>query len=365
MKINNLNRGHNAIKTLIISAGGTGGHIFPALAVAAQLEGKYNLVWVGGKTGLENKLVPEHGYPLARVTVAGVRNKGLLRKLFLPFTLLRAMFECLIIILRYRPVAIIGFGGYATFPIVVMGKLLRRPVLIHEQNSIAGYTNRSLAYFATAILTAFPGVLAGAKTRLVGNPVRAAIKQITAPINREIGTRNKLRIVVLGGSLGAKALNDNVPLALARISQHIESVVHQVGRGDAASVSELYQEYNISARVVNFIDDMASVYATADLVICRAGASTVAEITAVGLAAIFVPYPSAVDDHQTSNAHYLVAHQAAFLLPQHQLSVAQLADLVARLTPTKCQQMAIKARELALPDSTAQICQAIECLING
>jgi UDP-N-acetylglucosamine--N-acetylmuramyl-(pentapeptide) pyrophosphoryl-undecaprenol N-acetylglucosamine transferase len=341
---------------VIISAGGTGGHIFPALAVARQLADKYDIVWVGGKVGMENQIIPQNGYPLETVSVAGVRNKGALRKLMLPLTMLRALFECWLIIRKHRPVAVIGFGGYATFPILLAARILGKKTLIHEQNSVAGLSNRVLAKLVNQVLTAFPNVLSSTKTQLVGNPVRQEIIDIT-PANAN--TTGKLNILIVGGSLGAKALNDNVPLALNSIKDKIGVITHQVGRNDGSTVAEYYREHGLNANVVNFIDNMAEAYSNCDVIICRAGASTVAEVSCAGKCAIFVPYPYAVDDHQTHNAAYLVEQGAAFLLPQSKLTPESLAILINDLNPEKCQQIGLKAKSLAITDSTARICSII------
>lgn len=346
-------------KTIIISAGGTGGHIFPALAIAKQLKDNYDIVWVGAKTGLENTLIPQHGFLLETVTVAGVRNKGLLRKLLLPLTLLRAHAECLRILLKHRPSIVIGFGGYATFPISLTAKLLAKPVVIHEQNSVAGLTNRILAKVANKVLVAFPNVLVSAKTLLVGNPVRQEIITAFQSKNAFSSGGVGLRILIIGGSLGAKALNDNVPLALAKLGNKISQITHQVGRSEIEPIAEVYQQNNVNAKVVNFIEDMAAAYANADLIICRAGASTVAEVACAGIAAIFVPYPYAVDDHQTVNTRQLVAVGAAQLLPQTNLTPDSLAEIVNNLSYTKCKAMGEKARSSAIIDSTERICQQI------
>lgn len=346
-------------KTIIISAGGTGGHIFPALAIAKQLQNSYKIIWVGAKTGLENTLIPQHGFLLETVTVAGVRNKGLLRKLLLPFTLLRAHLECLKILLKHRPAIVVGFGGYATFPITLTAKLLFKPVVIHEQNSVAGLTNRILAKVANKVLVAFPAVLAGSKTLLVGNPVRQEI--IAAFQNKDISSEDVagLRVLIIGGSLGAKALNDNVPLALAKLGNKVAEVTHQVGRSEIEPIAEIYRQHKVNVKVVNFVEDMAAAYTNADLIICRAGASTVAEVACAGIAAIFVPYPYAVDDHQTVNTRQLVAAGAAQLLPQTNLTPDSLAEIIRNLSHTQCQAMGQKARSISIIDSTERICQQI------
>lgn len=350
------------MKTIIISAGGSGGHIFPALAVAKELQVEYRIIWVGGKIGLENQIVPKHGFYLTNIAVAGVRNNGLCRKICLPLVLVRAMCSCWWLILRYRPVAVIGFGGYATFPICLLAKLMFVPMLIHEQNSVAGLSNKVLAKLATRVLTAFPGVLASPKTKMVGNPIRAEIVNLERV--PRLAPEGSLRILIVGGSLGAKALNDTLPLALSLIPEHIQSVVHQVGRGSCTLVQQVYDQYHIPAQVVSFIEDMAAAYAQADLIICRAGASTVAEITLAGLAAVFVPYPFAVDDHQTKNAKYLAEQGAAYLIPQAELTPQSLAKLIAGLTPMICQETAAKAANLAIHDSSARICAEIKASLN-
>lgn len=341
---------------IIISAGGTGGHIFPALAVAKQLADSYDVVWVGGKVGMENQIIPQNGYPLETVSVAGVRNKGALRKLMLPLTMLRALFECYLILRKHHPTTVIGFGGYATFPILLAARILGKKTLIHEQNSVAGLTNRALAKIVNRVLTAFPNVLGSAKTQLVGNPVRREIIDI-APAR--VNITGKLNILIVGGSLGAKALNDNVPLALNSIKDKIGVITHQVGRNDGSTVADYYREHGLNAQVVNFIDNMAEAYSNSDIIICRAGASTVAEVSCAGKCAIFVPYPYAVDDHQTHNANYLVEQKAAFLLPQSKLTSESLAGLINELNPETCQQIGIKAKSLAITSSTELICAAI------
>lgn len=349
---------------IIISAGGTGGHIFPALAIAKQLSNDYQIIWVGAKVGLENKLVPEHGYKLETVTVSGVRNKGLLRKLSLPFSMVRSAIECLFICIKHRPKIIIGFGGYATFPICVMGKLLAKPVVIHEQNSIAGLTNKVVAKFANVVLTAFPNVLKSKKTFLVGNPVR---DEVISSYDWRIAQPNissKLRVLIVGGSLGAKVLNDTVPQALGLIQDQIAQVTHQVGRSSPDEVITSYKNAGINANVVTFIDNMGQAYANADLIICRAGASTVAEVASAGIAAIFVPYPYAVDDHQTTNAKYLVESDAALLIPQIKLDVDYLANEIKKLTVDKCQQMGQFAHGLAINNSSELICTQVKQIIK-
>lgn len=350
------------LPTLIISAGGTGGHIFPALAVAKQLETDYQIVWVGGNSGMEVNLVPQHGYPLEQIAIGGVRKKGILRKLLLPLTMFKALIAAIKIIHRHQPVIVVGFGGYAAFPIGFAARLVGKPLIIHEQNSVAGLTNRILSKVANQVLTAFPNVLASKKTLVVGNPVRQDIIGSGSVLDMlESLPTDKLRILVVGGSLGAQVLNDTVPTACARIPTHVALVTHQIGKsGDVDKVTTAYLRAGVNAKVIKFIDNMAEAYHHHDVIICRAGASTVAEVAAAGICAIFVPYPHAVDDHQTGNALYLVREQAAYLLPQTSLTPESLANQLVELTPETCNQLAIAARKLAITDSTARIVSEIK-----
>ena len=351
-------------KTILISAGGTGGHIFPALAVAEELSKEYDIVWVGAKTGLENTLVPQHGINLQTINIGGVRNKGILRKILLPLVLIRALLQCITIIRRYKACAIVGFGGYVAFPIGLSAKLMGKPLIIHEQNSVAGLTNKILAKISNCVLTAFPKVLNSSKSHYVGNPVRQRILDLNKPrlpINLDDFS---LKILIVGGSLGAQVLNDIVPEALARIANKVKSVTHQVGRGDTKVVANKYQAANINAQVVNFIDDMATAYLGHDIIICRAGASTVSEVAAAGILAIFVPYPHAVDDHQTANAGFLLENGAAYLIPQAEFSAQKLTNLLAIQTPEIINAMSLQAKKLAVNDSTQQICGYIIKLVK-
>lgn len=345
-------------KTILITAGGTGGHIFPALAVAKLLQANYDLVWVGAARGIENEIVPANKILLETINIYGLRHKGLLKLVLMPIILCQAFFQALKILLRYRPDVIVGFGGYATFPICFMGWLLRLPLLIHEQNSVPGLTNRLLAKCATKVMVAFTGVLTTAKTLVVGNPVRQEILELLPPEQRYANRSGGLNILVLGGSLGAKILNETLPAVFAQFP-NLSSVVHQVGRGDAQMVQQQYDKVNVPAKVVNFIDDMAYAYANADLVICRAGASTVSEICAVGIAAIFIPYPYAVDDHQRFNVEPLAKLDAAKMLLQSQCNTLALVELLQSLDRESCLAMAKKANSLAIGDSSQRICELI------
>jgi UDP-N-acetylglucosamine--N-acetylmuramyl-(pentapeptide) pyrophosphoryl-undecaprenol N-acetylglucosamine transferase len=342
-------------RTILIMAGGTGGHIYPGLAVADALRAQgWNVVWLGAPNSMEAELVPKHGYPVAWVNFAGVRGKGPLRLLTLPFTLLRALGQSAGAIFRHRPDVVLGMGGYITMPGGLMAALLRRPLVIHEQNSIAGMSNRVLAKLATRVLSGFPGVLKG--TQWCGNPVRADIAALPEPQSRFAGRSGKLNVLVVGGSLGAQALNEALPQALAMLNESERPhVLHQAGKKHFDVVRKLYAQAGVSADIRAFLDDMANQYAKADVVICRAGALTVAELAAAGVASVLIPFPFAVDDHQTHNARFLSEQGAAVLLPQKDLSAEGLAQLLHGLSREKLLAMAQAARSLAKPDATAQV----------
>lgn len=349
-------------RPVLIMAGGTGGHVFPALAVAERLRAMgWPVHWLGTQAGLEARVVPPTGIPVHWISVKGLRGKGLVRKLTAPFMLLWALLQAARVLLKVRPVAVLGMGGFTTGPGGIMAWLLRRPLVIHEQNSVAGLTNRLLAPFAGRVLEAFPGSLKQAQ--LTGNPVRGSIAALTfTPPDCE-GRRP--RLLVVGGSLGAKVLNDLVPAALAGIaaSQRPE-VWHQTGLKLIDAAREAYRAAGVEVRLDAFIDDMAEAYQWADLVLCRAGALTIAELAAVGVASILVPYPYAVDDHQTGNAHYLVDAGAAVLLPQSELDVARLQQELRLLQqPRQLAVMAQRARDKAMPDAAQQV--ALQCIAAG
>ena len=347
-------------RPILVMAGGTGGHVFPALAVAHVLRAQgAEVIWLGTRTGLEARVVPAAGFPVAWIRVRGLRGKGLAQRLQAPFMLALALLQSLWVMLRLRPAAVLGMGGFVTGPGGLMAWLLRRPLLIHEQNSVAGMTNRWLAPLARQVLMAFPGALPGG--RLTGNPVRADIAALPAPETRLAGRAGASRLLVLGGSLGAQALNEALPQAIARLPDGMRPEVwHQTGTQHLAAGRAAYAAAGVAARVEAFVDDMAAAYGWADLVVCRAGALTVAELAAAGIGAILVPYPHAVDDHQTGNARYLAEQGAALLLPQPDLSATRLAEL---LQPLLCDRarllnMARRARALAQPDAAEQVAQA-------
>ncbi len=349
-------------RTLMVMAGGTGGHIYPGLAVADALHAKgWNVVWLGAPNSMEAELVPKHGYEVAWVNFSGVRGKGAMRLLTLPFTLLRALGQSAAAILRHRPDVVLGMGGYITVPGGLMAAFLRRPLVVHEQNSIAGLSNKMLAKLATRVLSGFPEVLKGGEW--CGNPVRADIAALPVPELRYAQRSGRLHVLVVGGSLGAQALNEALPKALAQLPEgERPQVVHQTGKKHFEAVRRLYAQAGVTADVRPFLDDMAQQYAQADVVLCRAGALTVAELAAAGVASVLVPFPHAVDDHQTHNARFLSEHGAAVLLPQTELDGERLAALLRSMARGELMKMAAAARALAKPDATAQVAKVCEGL---
>ncbi len=346
-------------RTILIMAGGTGGHIYPGLAVADALRTQgWNVVWLGAPNSMEAELVPKHGYPVAWVNFTGVRGKGMLRLLALPFTLLRALGQSAVAIFSYRPDVVLGMGGYITMPGGLMAAMLRRPLVIHEQNSIAGMSNKVLAKLAARVLSGFPDVLK--RTEWCGNPVRADIAALPEPKERYATRSGKLNVLVVGGSLGARALNEAMPKALALMNeQDRPNVVHQTGKKNLETVQQLYKQAGAKADIRPFLDDMATQYAHADVLICRAGALTIAELAAAGVASVLIPLPIAVDDHQTHNARFLSERGAAVLLPQKELSGEKLAQLLRGFDREKLLVMAQAARNQAKPEATqtvAKVC---------
>lgn len=347
-------------RPVLIMAGGTGGHVFPALAVAAELSARgVAVAWLGTRRGLEARVVPAAGYPLETVRVSGLRGKGALRLLLAPFMLTLALLQALSIQLRLRPCAVLGMGGFTAGPGGVIAWLLRRPLLIHEQNSVAGMTNRWLLPFARTVMEAFPGSLPATRHPVhTGNPVRAEITQLPAPAERFAMRSGALRVLVIGGSLGARALNETVPAAVQQLAAgHSLQLHHQTGRTDVETVRAAYAAFDMDARVEAFIEDMAAAYAWADVVICRSGALTVAELAVVGVASILVPFPFATDDHQTGNARFLADAGAAILMPQSVMTADSLSGLLADFAEQRgmLEEMACRARELALPDAARRV----------
>jgi UDP-N-acetylglucosamine--N-acetylmuramyl-(pentapeptide) pyrophosphoryl-undecaprenol N-acetylglucosamine transferase len=349
-------------RTLLVMAGGTGGHVFPGLAVADVMRSRaWNVVWVGNPGGMEASLVPRHGIPMKWVRFGGLRGKGLATKAMLPVNLLRAFWQSLRVLREVRPSVVLGMGGYVAFPAGMMAALTGTPLVVHEQNSIAGLTNKVLAKVADRVLVAFPDALAGAQWS--GNPVRVDVAVLPPPEARYAARTGPLRILVVGGSLGAQALNTVVPQAIALLApERRPQVVHQSGRRHLAALQDAYRAAGVDAQALEFIDDMAAAYADADLVVCRAGAMTVAEVAAAGVASLMVPFPHAVDDHQTTNARFLADRDAALLVQQAELTPQRLAALLGELDRTKLLEMARRARGLAKPDAAAQVADACEAI---
>ena len=352
-------------RTLMVMAGGTGGHVFPGLAVAHLMQAwGWKVVWLGNPAGMEATLVPRHGIPMEYVRFGGLRGKGLKTKLMLPVNLLRACAQSLSVLRRVKPDVVLGMGGYITFPAGLMTALSGRPLVLHEQNSIAGLANKVLAKVAKRVLVAFPNALPNAEW--TGNPIREELARTLAPKARYAQRSGPLNLLVVGGSLGAAALNDVVPRALAMLApQERPHVVHQAGAKHIDALKANYAQAGLlsvegeeaDVQLVPFIDDMTSAYAKADLVICRSGAMTVAEIAAVGVAAFFVPFPFAVDDHQTTNAAFLADHGAALVVQQRDLTAEGLVAWLRSQTRETLAEMAERSRSLAKPDATEQVAQ--------
>jgi UDP-N-acetylglucosamine--N-acetylmuramyl-(pentapeptide) pyrophosphoryl-undecaprenol N-acetylglucosamine transferase len=351
--------------TALIMAGGTGGHVFPALALARTLRARaWNVVWLGTRAGIEARVVPAEEIPIEWLSIGGLRGKGWLTWLAAPLRLARALFEALAVLRRRRPQVVVGLGGFVSGPGGIAAWLTRRPLLIHEQNAIAGFTNRSLARFAREVLCAFPDAFgAGVEAQVIGNPVRREIAELPPPVERFAGRGSTLRLLVVGGSLGAARLNTVVPHALARLGgAPALDVWHQAGERGHEAARRSYAAVNVRARIAPFIEDMAEAYAWADLVICRAGALTISELAAVGVGAILVPFPAAVDDHQTANARFLVDEDAAVLIADRDLSPERLEQALRSLCAGRGRLLAMaeRARCLARPDATTALAAACE-----
>jgi len=342
--------------TVLIMAGGTGGHVFPALALARALRARaWNVVWLGTRKGLEARVVPVERIPIDWLTIGGLRGKGAATWLAAPWRLARALLEALAVMRRRRPQVVVGLGGFVTGPGGVAAWLTRRPLLIHEQNAVAGFTNRCLARLAREVLAAFPEAFpAGVSAEVIGNPVRREIAAIPPPAERFAGRSGPIRVLVVGGSLGAARLNTVVPHALARLGGALPlEVWHQTGERGHAAALRSYAEAGVHARLAPFIDDMAEAYAWADLVICRAGALTVSELAAAGVGALLVPFPAAVDDHQTRNAEFLVREDAAQLIADRELSPERLAAALRELCAGRGRLLAMAERARLLARTTA------------
>ncbi|OYQ39109.1 undecaprenyldiphospho-muramoylpentapeptide beta-N-acetylglucosaminyltransferase [Rhodoferax sp. TH121] len=347
-------------KCALIMAGGTGGHIFPGLAVAqALLDKGWRVHWLGAPGSMESRIVPARGIPLELVDFGGVRGKGLKTLALLPFKLLRAFWQSLQVVRRVKPDVVVGLGGYITFPGGMMGVLCGKPLVLHEQNSVAGMANKVLAGVADRVFAAFPNVLK--KGEWVGNPLRTEFLNLPAPEQRFVGRSGPLKVLVVGGSLGARALNTVVPQALALIPEAQRPLVtHQAGEKQIDELRANYAAAGVQATLTPFIDNTAQAFADADLVICRAGASTVTEIAAVGAPAVFVPFPAAVDDHQTFNARFLVDQGGGWLMPQANMTPAALAEMLQKTERSALMLRGLEAKKMQKLNATQAVVAACE-----
>lgn len=347
-------------KKVLMMAGGTGGHVIPALSLAKDFQNKgLTVEWLGGHQGIENRLVPEAGIKLHQVDVVGLRGKGLVRKLVAPWLILKTVLQARNILKRYQPDLVVGLGGFASGPGGLAAKLLGIPLFIHEQNAVAGMTNRWLSKFARITFAAFPGAFQHVDAVVTGNPVREQLFTIEA----KPAITSPFRLLVVGGSLGAQAINECLPGALAKMPTELRPEVrHQSGKGKLDSTQEHYRQAGSEAQVIEFIDDMHEAFTWADVVLCRAGALTVSELAAAGRASILVPLPIAVDDHQTANARFLVNEEAGILLPQKEMTQDALAQQLTALAkdPQKIKQMGDNARRAARPQATQEV--VAQCL---
>lgn len=357
---------HESVKNkrVLIMAGGTGGHVFPALAIAKKLQDNgYEILWLGTRGRMEEMLVPKHGFNIEYIDVKGIRRNGFKAKLFAPFMLIRAVCEAFYVLRKFRPSVCIGMGGYASGPGGVAAYLLRIPLVLHEQNAAAGLTNRLLFKLASRVLLGFPGAFSGNKVKLVGNPVRDEIMALHEA-KRDFNY-GKLCVLIIGGSLGAKALNEKLPDALKQFGNEIE-VIHQAGKGNSAATLKRYSGAAFSYQVSDFINDMDKVYMWAHLIVCRAGALTVAEVSAAGLPAVFVPLPTAVDDHQTKNAMTMVNAGAAKLIAQKDLNADSLKAALEPLLNDRAllEKMSQNARARASLHATDAVVEVIDSLVK-
>jgi len=348
-------------RPILITAGGTGGHVYPGLAVAKALRAQgIPVVWMGTRTGLEARVVPSSGFAMAWLTVTGLRGKSWTTLAMAPFRLMLALGQSIHIMVKHKPVVVLGMGGFVAGPGGLVAALMGKPLIIHEQNAVPGLTNKLLMKLSRRVLEGFPQTFSDApKVQTIGNPVRQDIASLPAPMERMVAREQEpVHLLVVGGSLGAAALNSVVPKALFLVPKEKRPQVwHQAGTRNLEDAQQNYRKAFVKAEVHAFVDDMAEAYAWADLIICRAGALTVAEVAAAGVAAVFVPYPYAVDDHQTANALYLVKHDAALLVQQQDLSAESLAELLQNLCSdrTRLVKMGIAARQLAKPNATEEV----------
>lgn len=355
----------NNNKTLLVMAGGTGGHVFPGLAVADKLKKQgWQVSWLGTAARMEANLVPEHGYEINFIDVVGVRGNGLKRLLKAPFQILKSIFQARKVIKERKVDLVLGMGGFASGPGGIAAWTLGVPVILHEQNAAAGMTNRLLSRFSKKVLMGFSGAFSGEKAILVGNPIRKELLELHEKVISDIAM--PLKVLVIGGSLGAKVLNDTIPQALMNFDQTQVSICHQTGKGNSEQVLALYKETNVDYQVHDFIKDMAAAYDWADVIICRAGALTVAEVAAVGLPAIFVPLPHAVDDHQTKNAQSLVDAKAALLIAQNELNVDKLSESLRTLSENRqlLSEMSHNCKNVAITDATDKVAEVCNSLVK-
>jgi UDP-N-acetylglucosamine--N-acetylmuramyl-(pentapeptide) pyrophosphoryl-undecaprenol N-acetylglucosamine transferase len=347
-------------KRFLVMAGGTGGHVFPALATARLLQSRgHSVHWLGSVGGMEARLIGETDIPMSLISISGLRGKSRLTLVAAPFRLMRGLWQALAVLRSVRPDCVLGMGGFVTGPGGLAAWLTRKPLVVHEQNAIAGLTNRLLARFANTVLEAFPGSFGtDTVTRCTGNPVRSDVTELLEPQARMAGREGRVRLLVIGGSLGALAINERLPEALAMLPADVRpDVRHQCGERHLDITRQAYEANSVDANIQPFINDMGQAYGWADLVVCRAGALTVAELCAAGLGAILVPFPHAVDDHQTYNAAYMVQAKAAVLIPQSRLTADVLADTLHGLVTdrSRVREMAQAARTLARPDATERV----------
>ncbi len=363
---------HPANRTLMVMAGGTGGHVYPALAVAHEMQTRgWEVCWLGTRSGLEARVVPDAGFDMIWLSMSGLRGNGVIRLFLAPLMLLRAFYQSLKAMLARRPDVVLGMGGYTAFPGGMMASLMGRPLVVHEQNSVAGLTNRILACLADRVLTAFPSAFKGEEDRplpcrkvdtyWVGNPLRAEIACLAGEEHRYSGREGPLRLLVVGGSLGASALNTLLPQSLALIPfEQRPQVVHQSGRQHQQALKTNYEAAGVRADIRAYIEDMATLYEWCDLAVCRAGAMTVAELACAGVPAVLVPFPFAVDDHQTTNARFLSGAGGGWLMQQKELDPEKLAGLLMSLKRDALAAMSERARALAKPDATQRVADICE-----
>ena len=349
---------------VMIMAGGTGGHVYPALAVANELQSRgVPVIWLGTQKGIEARLVPEAGISIEWLSVSGLRGKNITSLIMAPINLLLACYQSARILLKRKPCVVLGMGGFVSGPGGLMARVLKMPLLIHEQNAIPGLTNRLLSRIATKVMEAFPGSFARPAMH-VGNPVRDVISLLPSPELRMRDREGSIRLLVFGGSLGAVKLNQVVPETISIIEPGQRPLIrHQAGNKNIDQTIKKYKDLNVDASVTAYIDDMSEAYAWADIVLCRAGAMTVSELAAAGVASILVPYPHAVDNHQLANAEFLSSHQAAILIDQEDLTVENLHEILSQISRDKIIRMAVNAKKLGLPESTLLVTE--QCLLAG